>query len=193
MPLAQGPSEKYTEPPPTWRRWRKAGRIRARCRRLCLRWRQGHQALFRRSREYWRIASPRTVHGPNNKGQRAPGAATPTASMRWPILSLDASEDQRAMRTTATSSQESRPAAGPSASPASQDRRAALRPLLETRRIRSEEHTSELQSLMRTPYAVICFKKKKNTGASTNQQLKHKSAHTCIQTIHKLQHFTEST
>src|SRR3546814_1353454 len=26
---------------------------------------------------------------------------------------------------------------------------------------RSEEHTSELQSLMRTPYAVFCLKKKK--------------------------------
>src|SRR3546814_10652941 len=26
---------------------------------------------------------------------------------------------------------------------------------------RSEEHTSELQSLMRIPYAVFCFKKKK--------------------------------
>src|SRR3546814_3961325 len=29
--------------------------------------------------------------------------------------------------------------------------------------IRSEEHTSELQSLMRIPYAVFCLKKKKNT------------------------------
>src|SRR3546814_6933300 len=29
--------------------------------------------------------------------------------------------------------------------------------------IRSEEHTSELQSLMRTSYAVFCFKKKKQT------------------------------
>src|SRR3546814_3576696 len=28
---------------------------------------------------------------------------------------------------------------------------------------RSEEHTSELQSLMRTPYAVFCLKKQKNT------------------------------
>src|SRR3546814_10505060 len=28
---------------------------------------------------------------------------------------------------------------------------------------RSEEHTSELQSLMRTPYAVFCLKKKKQT------------------------------
>src|SRR3546814_8030580 len=28
--------------------------------------------------------------------------------------------------------------------------------------IRSEEHTSELQSLMRISYAVVCLKKKKN-------------------------------
>src|SRR3546814_4356315 len=30
---------------------------------------------------------------------------------------------------------------------------------------RSEEHTSELQSLMRISYAVFCLKKKKNTTA----------------------------
>src|SRR3546814_2634249 len=29
---------------------------------------------------------------------------------------------------------------------------------------RSEEHTSELQSLMRTSYAVFCLKKKKHTA-----------------------------
>src|SRR3546814_2325534 len=29
---------------------------------------------------------------------------------------------------------------------------------------RSEEHTSELQSLMRTSYAVFCLKKKKQSG-----------------------------
>src|SRR3546814_8763946 len=29
-------------------------------------------------------------------------------------------------------------------------------------RVRSEEHTSELQSLMRNSYAVFCLKKKKN-------------------------------
>src|SRR3546814_4126625 len=29
--------------------------------------------------------------------------------------------------------------------------------------VRSEEHTSELQSLMRNSYAVLCLKKKKNT------------------------------
>src|SRR3546814_9258470 len=35
-----------------------------------------------------------------------------------------------------------------------------LRPAVSTR---SEEHTSELQSLMRISYAVFCLKKKKNT------------------------------
>src|SRR3546814_2935607 len=34
--------------------------------------------------------------------------------------------------------------------------------------IRSEEHTSELQSLMRTSYAVFCLKKKKNNYCTTN-------------------------
>src|SRR3546814_6903522 len=32
---------------------------------------------------------------------------------------------------------------------------------------RSEEHTSELQSLMRISYAVFCLKKKKNTQKNT--------------------------
>src|SRR3546814_9643550 len=32
------------------------------------------------------------------------------------------------------------------------------------REIRSEEHTSELQSLMRISYAVFCLKKKKNNN-----------------------------
>src|SRR3546814_16617342 len=38
-------------------------------------------------------------------------------------------------------------------------------------RCRSEEHTSELQSLMRISYAVFCLKKKKNTY-DTYQQTK---------------------
>src|SRR3546814_9802984 len=33
---------------------------------------------------------------------------------------------------------------------------------------RSEEHTSELQSLMRTSYAVFCLKKKKNNRQATS-------------------------
>src|SRR3546814_8614619 len=35
-------------------------------------------------------------------------------------------------------------------------------------RIRSEEHTSELQSLMRISYAVFCLKKKKQTNKASN-------------------------
>src|SRR3546814_4771771 len=42
---------------------------------------------------------------------------------------------------------------------------AYIQPFCSTRvlHIRSEEHTSELQSLMRISYAVFCLKKKKNT------------------------------
>src|SRR3546814_4520815 len=35
---------------------------------------------------------------------------------------------------------------------------------------RSEEHTSELQSLMRISYAVFCLKKKKNDSLNTNNR-----------------------
>src|SRR3546814_2795498 len=38
--------------------------------------------------------------------------------------------------------------------------------------VRSEEHTSELQSLMRISYAVFCLKKKKNTRQK--KQISHK-------------------
>src|SRR3546814_6541860 len=38
--------------------------------------------------------------------------------------------------------------------------------------VRSEEHTSELQSLMRISYAVFCLKKKKQK--TTKQQKQHK-------------------
>src|SRR3546814_9206664 len=36
-----------------------------------------------------------------------------------------------------------------------------------TRKLRSEEHTSELQSLMRISYAVFCLKKKKKIKHTT--------------------------
>src|SRR3546814_4733593 len=40
--------------------------------------------------------------------------------------------------------------------------------------VRSEEHTSELQSLMRISYAVFCLKKKKK-NINSQQQLVHTS------------------
>src|SRR3546814_1158337 len=39
--------------------------------------------------------------------------------------------------------------------------------------IRSEEHTSELQSLMRTSYAVFCLKQKQSTTTYTQQHSTH--------------------
>src|SRR3546814_10261153 len=38
---------------------------------------------------------------------------------------------------------------------------------------RSEEHTSELQSLMRISYAVFCLKKKKNKSMKNNCDKRH--------------------
>src|SRR3546814_3378436 len=38
---------------------------------------------------------------------------------------------------------------------------------------RSEEHTSELQSLMRISYAVFCLKKKKKKNKTTNEITTH--------------------
>src|SRR3546814_9731432 len=39
-----------------------------------------------------------------------------------------------------------------------------------TKRMRSEEHTSELQSLMRISYAVFCLKKKKKTNNTKHKK-----------------------
>src|SRR3546814_1977067 len=49
-------------------------------------------------------------------------------------------------------------------------------------RARSEEHTSELQSLMRISYAVFCLKKKKNKLYQQTQSSIHKN--TIQLTIH---------
>src|SRR3546814_10159126 len=43
---------------------------------------------------------------------------------------------------------------------------------------RSEEHTSELQSLMRISYAVFCLKKKKTTTADYSQKSQTNEHHT---------------
>src|SRR3546814_4128029 len=51
---------------------------------------------------------------------------------------------------------------------------AATRPA----RPRSEEHTSELQSLMRSSYAVFCLKKKKNIFCTKQREEKKKQKYT---------------
>src|SRR3546814_7865656 len=51
---------------------------------------------------------------------------------------------------------------------------------------RSEEHTSELQSLMRISYAVFCLKKQNQTRQTQNTQ-----THTTSTTTHKYQSYLE--
>src|SRR3546814_8906035 len=43
---------------------------------------------------------------------------------------------------------------------------------------RSEEHTSELQSLMRISYAVFCLKKKKTYNTTTTRKLRQRTQFT---------------
>src|SRR3546814_1005966 len=50
---------------------------------------------------------------------------------------------------------------------------------------RSEEHTSEFQSLMRISYAVFCLKKKKNTKKEHKKPHKKSKKKTINQTIGK--------
>src|SRR3546814_10341181 len=52
---------------------------------------------------------------------------------------------------------------------------------------RSEEHTSELQSLMRNSYAVFCLKKKKKTIQKKNKRTlkRNKPRRTTYRQIHK--------
>src|SRR3546814_7961553 len=57
-------------------------------------------------------------------------------------------------------------------SPAAKLFECALEPAENTRQIRSEEHTSELQSLMRISYAVFCLKKQ-NSPSTTTVNNKH--------------------
>src|SRR3546814_7177853 len=58
---------------------------------------------------------------------------------------------------------------------------------------RSEEHTSELQSLMRRSYAVFCLKKKQQYSAQLNQR-KHTTMHMHnLRSIRRNNHITQLT
>src|SRR3546814_3655460 len=85
-------------------------------------------------------------HGHGVVGQPVLGAEPGTVS-RVRCRHLDAERDHRQLQ---------------------RQRHAATGPLGEMggMALRSEEHTSELQSLMRTSYAVFCLKKKQQTNQS---------------------------
>src|SRR3546814_4514194 len=75
-----------------------------------------------------------------------------------------------------------------SAKPSSrQGRNARCRPEADTDGQRSEEHTSELQSLMRTSYAVFCLKKKTHKyQKETLRQKKNTQKNKNFNRYHKL-------
>src|SRR3546814_1418591 len=58
------------------------------------------------------------------------------------------------------------------------DHQAIAEPLGHIRQRRSEEHTSELQSLMRISYAVFCLKKITNVLLKHENQVSISSSHT---------------
>src|SRR3546814_9267230 len=79
---------------------------------------------------------------------RSPPAPVPTSTpSRWPLSSASKCSPTAPRRSTAPT------------------RSAA----------RSEEHTSELQSLMRISYAVFCLKKKKHTETSSRYQTRSRT------------------
>src|SRR3546814_2576100 len=67
----------------------------------------------------------------------------------------------------------SRPVRVPISVP-NQDRRFYYRVTLDVEALRSEEHTSELQSLMRISYAVFCLKKKNKQKATITNKCIYK-------------------
>src|SRR3546814_10610572 len=58
--------------------------------------------------------------------------------------------------------------------------------------MRSEEHTSELQSLMRISYAVFCLKKKKTATKPNNKTSKHIITYTTTPRLTIQQHNTHT-
>src|SRR3546814_8033566 len=97
----------------------------------------------------------------------------------------------RSLRLFTARSRSSPSAIGPRSSPSHRAKTAAVETATRGLTSRSEEHTSELQSLMRTSYAVFCLKKKITTAKNSTRKLTH---HTTISetnnTIHD--HITDT-
>src|SRR3546814_9897878 len=96
----------------------------------------------------WRVASPRLPMAPNGAGDAVaalfPGFYLKTASVPE-ALAAAASAIFEVLQTTLDAGEE------------------------ELQLVRSEAHTSELQSLMRTSYAVFCLNKQKPHTKHTQQ------------------------
>src|SRR3546814_3391313 len=92
---------------------------------------------------------------------RRPSSSFPSWKIRWAP-----SPATRRSRSTAASCRGSTTAAPNCCATGSNAARSTA-----ARRCRSEEHTSELQSLMRISYAVFCLKKKKNNKINDHHKV----------------------
>src|SRR3546814_4798193 len=104
------------------------------------------------------------------------------ASVRWAYLAWMSVLPVWVLPLTVMRSTASRSAPGAASKPRGPDRApsagASVTFLLAPSTTRSEEHTSELQSLMRISYAVFCLKKnKKNTQQQLNTPTAPNSRH----------------
>src|SRR3546814_2491455 len=104
---------------------------------------------------------------------RLPPRSTRTDTL-FPYTTLFRSASLKSPRTTRLSRAQAPSAPKPRRSPTSQSNHGPIPEMPSGRdaassgrnhRTRSEEHTSELQSLMRISYAVFCLKKKKKTNS----------------------------
>src|SRR3546814_6057682 len=90
-------------------------------------------------------------------------------SARAPILGSERPVSRRGRGAGSRSPRRPRPAARPGQRRHQQRRRGPRRSYgARQKGARSEEHTSELQSLMRISYAVFCLKKKKTNNIQQN-------------------------
>src|SRR3546814_7381029 len=80
-------------------------------------------------------------------------------------------------RTTPGPGPARRPATSPRFGAMHQVAQLATEAFTRSPNVRSEEHTSELQSLMRISYAVFCLKKKNNRKRSNQPNSHHKHQH----------------
>src|SRR3546814_1792784 len=100
--------------------------------------------LPRETRAYLAILAP--MVGGSQPGRATIASADPLAWTRAPLFAMRADDARAAPQTEAETPPDDETSAQ------------AVAP-----EVRSEEHTSELQSLMRSSYAVFCLKKKKQT------------------------------
>src|SRR3546814_6330536 len=106
---------------------------------------------------------------------RRPPRSTRTDTL-FPYTTLFRSRDRLGRRPTDGGARFAR-----ARQPAQVGHAAVHRPADLLRGPRSEEHTSELQSLMRISYAVFCLKKKNiNTKVHNNNQQTHTYTTVCI-------------